>query len=157
MGSSIAFYCGGSDNRELTDFARSIGLYLVAPRVDRQIDDDPLKTGPFCYLSLLPQAALRPYGEPRVRISDATDPMLGFMRGYFKDPYLVTGHISWSTDVRSLAAQTRPYYQQLSRWIRKTWSKNGDFYLGPAAHVLVIRGAKAVNFLPENVIPPIEV
>lgn len=71
-----------------------------------------------------------------------------FMRAYFKSPYLVLGHIYWSNDVPSLAAQTKPYYQKLARWIRKEWEKVGDFYFGSEAMRLAGKGAELVNVLP---------
>jgi hypothetical protein len=90
---------------------------------------------------------LHPYGNP-LRISGATDPVMRFMRAYFKDPYLVLGHVYWSNDVPGLAAQTKPYYQKLARWIRKEWEKAGDFYFGPEAKRLADKGAELVNVLP---------
>lgn len=150
MGSSIGFYCGLSDNEELELYAKSIGLHTVASSMDGQVFNDPV-SGPFCYLSLVEKAELHPFGNPPVRISDAKDPILRFMRAYFCNPYLVVGHIYWSNDVPALASQTKPYYQKLARWIRKEWSKYGDFYVGPEAKSLIDKGAELVNVLPDSV------
>ena len=145
MGSSIAFYCGNRDTDAIQNFARSIGLGIVAPLVG-----DPLvsaEAGPFCYLA--PAGLdLHPYGSPPAKISDATDPLISFMRAYYKYPYLVLGHIQWSDDVPRLASQTKSHYQKLGRWIRKEWKEHGDFYLGPEAQSLADGGAQLVNVLP---------
>jgi hypothetical protein len=124
-------------------------LSLVPPTVDRPVSDDPAD-GPFCYLSVLAPHELSPYGDPPVKVSDATDPLLRYMRPYFKNPYPVLGHIHWSDDIAELAAQTKPYYQRLARWIRRHWTKYGDFYLGPEAIRLRERGAQLVNVLPNQ-------
>lgn len=147
MGSNVAFYCGASDSESLQDYALSIGLRVVPPTLDRGVDDDPVE-GPFCYLSILDKDELSPYGDPPIKVSDATDPLIGFMRAYFKNPYLVLGHIYWSDDVSALAQQTKPYYQKLVRWIKKEWEKYGDFYIGPEAKTLLDKGAEMVNVLP---------
>jgi hypothetical protein len=74
--------------------------------------------------------------------------MIFFVRSYFKENYLVLGQIQWQTDVDSLAIQTKPYYQKLTRWIRKEWEKNGSFYIGNEAKDLITKGAERVNFFP---------
>ena len=129
------------------DYAKSIGLYIVAPTLDKPVDTDP-ESGPFCFLSLVDKTELHPFGNPPVRITDAKDPVMRFMRAYFKNPYLVVGHIYWSNDVPTLASQTKPYYQKLARWIRKEWVKYGDFYIGPEANCLIGKGAEKINVLP---------
>lgn len=147
MGSSVAFYCGASDAEALQNYAVSIGLSLVPPTLDRGVDDDP-SIGPFCYLSIIAQDELSPYGDPPIKVSDATDPLISFMRAYFKNPYLVLGHVYWSDDVPALAKQTKPHYQKLAKWIKKEWEKYGDFYIGPEARTLLDKGAEMVNVLP---------
>lgn len=150
MGSSIGFYCGRTDNAELTAFALSIGLHIVPPRLDRESAGEPDENGPFCYLSTLPREALHPYGEPPVQIADVKDPLIRFMRGFYKDQYLVLGHMYWNNDVAALAGVTRPYFQKLARWIRQRWRKPDGWvsYCGPEAFSLLERGAQTVNFLP---------
>lgn len=76
--------------------------------------------------------------------------MIGFMRSYFKNPYLVAGHIHWSNDAPQLAAKTKPYYQQISKWIKSNWKllPGGGFYIAPEAQSLVDAGAEMVNVLP---------
>jgi hypothetical protein len=147
MGSIVSFYCGEKDNQALHEYAESIGLSIVPPTLDRPVDTDPV-LGPFCFLSVVPKGTLSPYGNPPIKISDATDPVIGFMRAYYKNPYLVLGDIYWSDDVPDYAKQTKPYYQKLAKWIKREWEKYGDFYIGPEARVLLDKGAKMVNALP---------
>jgi hypothetical protein len=147
MGSSIGFYCGQSDIEALQEFAKSLGLHLVLPTINEESVPAPTER-PYCYLSLCPKSELHPFGKPPVRVTHAKDPMLTFMRAYFKDPYLVLGHIQWSDDVASLAAQTKPYFQKLRTWIKREWEPYGDLYLGREAKELVANGAQMVNVLP---------
>ena len=149
MGSSVAFYCGDSDIAALQEYALSLGLNIVPPTLDIGVSEDPSE-GPFCYLSVIPKDKLSPYGESAIKVSDATDPLIGFMRAYFKNPYLVLGHIYWSDDVPDLAKRTKPFYQKLVRWIQKEWGKFGDFYIGPEAKSLFDKGAEMVNVLPNQ-------
>lgn len=149
MGSVVCFYCGPSDIAALESFALSLGLHVVSMTVDGNVASFPAE-GPFCYLSLVPKSELHPYGNPPNRVTDAKDPMLGFMRAYFKDPYLVLGHIQWSDDVATLAAKTKPYFQKLRNWIKREWEAYGDLYLGPEAKGLAAKGAQMVNMLPNQ-------
>jgi len=149
MPSSIGYYCGPSDLEALQSFAESLGLHLVSPRIEVETVSNP-EDGPFCYLALVPKSALHPFGKPPVRVTDARDPMLAFMRAYFKTPYLVAGHIQWSDDVAALAAQTKPYFQKLREWIRREWGllPACEFYVGPEARNLIAKGAQMMNALP---------
>lgn len=147
MGSSILFFSGRSDNDALQAFASSIGLSLVPLTLDRCVPEDPA-AGPFCFLSVLPTDKLSPYGVDMVNVSDATDPLIGFLRSYCKGPYLVAGHIYWSNDVPELSKVTRPYYNKLVRWIKKEWEKYGEIYIGPEARACLDKGAEMVNILP---------
>lgn len=151
MGSSVGFYCGSKDDEALRDFAKSIGLLLIAPTVDKAPAQDAAD-GPYCLLSLVPVSELHPYGQPPIRISDAKDPVMRFMRGYFKNPYLVAGHIYRSDDVPMLGAKTKGSFQKLTKWIKGEWEKlpGGDFYVGPEAKILIEKGAHMVNVLPEQ-------
>lgn len=147
MGNSVGFYCSSSDCKALQQYAVSIGLSVVPPILGNSVSDDP-ELGSFCYLSVIAENELTPYGSPPVKISDATDPLIGFMRAYYKHPYLVLGHIYWSNDVPDLAKKTRSFYQKLAKWIKGNWEKYGDFYIGPEAKELFNKGAKMVNVLP---------
>src|SRR5579864_8101199 len=147
MGSTVAFYCGPSDTEALQVFAVSLGLHLVPMTIDKDQVSAP-KDGPYCYLSLVPKAELHPFGKPPTRITATKDPLLGFMRAYFADPYLVLGHIQWSDDVRDLASRTKPYFQKLRDWISKEWKPYGNLYIGPEANGLVAKGAQLVSALP---------
>jgi hypothetical protein len=150
MGSNIGFFCEQSDNDSLQKYVESIGLSIVPPLLNRHVSDDPSE-GPFCFLSAIDVSLLSPYGTPPLKISDATDPLLLFMRAYYKDVYLVLGHIAWSDDVPNLAKQTKPYYQKIAKWIKSEWQKYGDFYIGPGARKLFDDGAQMVNFLPGTI------
>jgi hypothetical protein len=151
MGSTVGFFCGQDDNAALEGFAESIGLAVISPSVDKALPGDAAE-GPYCFLSAAPERDLHPYGKPAVRLSDARDPLMRFMRGYFKNPYLVAGHIYWSNDVPALAAQTKPYYQRLSKWIKENWIllPGGGFYVGPQAKMLLDKGAEMANDLPDE-------
>jgi hypothetical protein len=146
MGSNTCFYCGNSDTGALQDFALSLGLHLVPMTIEGEVKDPA--SGPYCYLSIAPRSELHPYGDPPIRLTDVRDPMLGFMRGYFKDQFLVFGHIYWSNDVKALAVQTKPYYAKLRSWIKREWRRHGDIYIGPEAECLISAGAQMVNTLP---------
>jgi hypothetical protein len=147
MASSILLFGTDSDLQALLAFANASGLHLQAMAMGGKVASSA-KDGPYCYLSPVAESELHPFGAPQVRITPARDPLLGFMRPYFTDPYLVCGHIQWSNDVPTLAAQTKPYYQGLARWIRKEWEKHGDSYVGPEAANLIERGAQLVAALP---------
>jgi hypothetical protein len=147
MGSSIGFYCGQSDAEALQEFATSIGLHLVLPTIEQERVPAPAER-PYCYLSLVPKSELHPFGKPPMRVTHAKDPMMTFMRAYFKDPYLVLGHIHWSDDVAALAAQTKPYFQKPRNWIKREWQPYGDLCIGPEANDLIAKGAQMVNVLP---------
>ena len=113
MASSIGFYCGNGDIADLSQFARSVGLHLIPMQLDQDGVGLPSEDGPACYLSVVPRGELHPYGTPAVKISDVTDPLLFFMRAYYKAPYLVLGHLKWNDDKAEFAAITRPYYQKI--------------------------------------------
>ena len=147
MGSSIGFFCADGDLQALQQFSKSVGLRLQAPLVGQDVPE-AAKDSPYCFLSLVPESELHPYGSPPLRVTDARDPVLRFMRPYFSNPYLVLGHIYWSNDVPALAERTKASYQRLARWVRKEWEKYGDFYVGPEAMRLFQQGAQMVNFLP---------
>jgi len=146
--SSIGFYASQTDQGALDNFAASLGLRLVSPTLGQPVNSAEL--GPFCFLTAVEESDLHPYGLPPVRLTDALDPMLGYMRSYFKSPYLVCGHIQYSDDVRVLAQATRPYYSKLSGWIKAKWTRlpGGGFYIGDEAQRLVEAGAQLVNALP---------
>ena len=149
MGSSVGFYCGPTDIDALQGFAVSTGLHLVPMTIDKENVLAP-GDGPFCYLSLAPKSELHPFGKPPVKLTDAKDPMLGFVRAYFKNPYLVAGHIYWSNDVAALAAKTKPYFQKLRDWVEREWEllPGGGYYVGREAKELIAKGAQMVNELP---------
>jgi hypothetical protein len=149
LGSTIGLFGDQGDTSQLMAVATSMGLQAIAMRADRTLASDPAD-GPGCYLSLVPSHELHPFGDPPVRYTDARDPLLFFMRPYYKAPYLVAGQINWNNDDPSLAAITRPYFQRLARWVRANWKKpeNCAFYAGPGASERIAEGAELVNVLP---------
>lgn len=149
MGSSTSFYCGPADNAALEGFASSIGLLLVPPLPGTGVPENPAD-GPFCYLSVLQEDKLSPYGEGIMKVSPAVDPLLGLLRSYVKGPYLVAGQLFWSNDVPELAKITKPYYAKMVGWMRKEWEKYGDVYIGPEARVRLDEGVERVNILPAS-------
>lgn len=159
MGSSVSFYGGPADIGALTDYAKSLGLYLAPPRVGQTVSEDPAD-GPYCLLSVVPVDELVPVGVPPVRLGTAWNPTLEFLRSYYKPPYLISGRIYWSNDVAETARITKPAYSNLARWIRKHWKKREDFafYFGPEAEKLVDQqGAIPSVFSPDLKIQQIAV
>jgi hypothetical protein len=146
MGSNVVIYGSEADCRSLEKFTQSLGLHLIAPVVGAKAPESG-KDGPWCYLSLRPESELRPFGTPP-RYTDARDPLLGFMRPYYAEPYLVLGHIHRSTDVRDLATLTELPFNRIRRWIKDGWTKYEDIYIGPGAIDLIEKGAQKVNVLP---------
>lgn len=149
MGSSIGFYCSSKDTESLTQYAESLGLVLAAPEIDKDVPS-LVSEGPYCYISVKSKEELSPYGDPPIKISDATDPLIGFMRAYERDNYLVLGHLYLSNDVPELHKQTKPTYNKLCKWVKYNWEKYGDFYIAPDAKLLKEKGAELVNVYPDN-------
>ena len=149
MGSSVGFYCGNKDIESLSQYVKSLGLTLVAPDINQDVPVEPFE-GPYCYISTRPLSELSPYGNPPIRVSDATDPLIGFMRAYQKENYLVLGHLYLSNDVPELFKQVKPHYNKLNKWIKTNWGKYGDFYIGLEAKSLQANGAELVNVYPSN-------
>lgn len=155
MGSSIQFFAGPADDRALCDAARAIGLSLLTPWLDQLDTADPDKpeTGAFWYLSTVPTAGLHPYGSPPVQVSDATDPLIELLRGYYVPPFLVAGRLYCSDDVPALSRQTKPYFSRLARWVRSNWKRRTEdgYYIGPEAMRLVAEDQAQVAYIPPGV------
>jgi hypothetical protein len=147
MTKSIGLICGDSDNEELLNFAESIGLIPLPMALDLKFYRCP-KAGRFCYLSVVPEHELHPYGSPPSKIADVIDPMLTFIRPYHDGDFLVFGQLRLNDDNQKLAAIVKPYFFQLSKWIRRNWSKYGNSYIGPEARELVNLGVAVVNVAP---------
>ncbi|MDJ0758162.1 MAG: hypothetical protein QNJ19_02145 [Woeseiaceae bacterium] len=148
MGHSIGLYGSRSDTQRLTEYAFSIGLNLIPLLEGQDIPDDP-EHRPSCYLSPKTIDELVPvdWGDRRAYI-EACHPLLDFIRPYYSDPYLVLGSISCCNDSPEMYEQTRRFYHKLARWVRKEWSRYGDFYIGPEGSALFENGAKMINFPP---------
>ena len=149
MGSSISFFASNQDQLDLEAYARSIGLYVLDFFINREVTPNPAD-GPGCLFSKYPIEHLHPYGDPPIQIAEVIDPMLSVRRAYYKDGYLVLGAVRWNNDNKKVGAEILPYYRKIQRWIRKNWSKYGDFYMGPEASKLVEKGAQRVNFHPDH-------
>lgn len=158
MASSIYFFCGPEDYRELIQFVASIGLFVfpvcpvdIDPATGEHWAKDNPQEAPLGFLSFLPIDQLHPYGSPvGMKIDDTVDPMILFIFPYYQPPYLVAGSFQLSTD--KFSAQTQPYFRKLANWIRKHYRKRPEikgFYFGPQADNLVDEeGAQAVGFIP---------
>jgi hypothetical protein len=158
MGSSVSFFCGSKDTESLTEYATSLGLFLVPLLSDsnQRVSTDTSEY-PFCYVSLVPAEQLHPYGDPAI-VSNAKDPLIEFLRAYYKAPYLVSGRIYWSTDHKEHAAITKSAYAKLARWVRTNWKKREghSFYFGPEAEKLIeTEGAIPTTFAPNVAIKTI--
>lgn len=149
MGSVVGFICGNEDHKMLQTYAESIGLKAIAPVINQPLKENPAD-GAWCYLLPISHTELHPYGEPKIKLADVKDPLLFFMRGYYKKPYLVVGQIHWNNDVPDLAVETKPYFNKLSKWIKSNWKLplGEDFYIGPEAEFLIEKGAEIVNAIP---------
>lgn len=149
MASSIAFYCGPKDLDAINAYMESIGLHLIPLQIGGVVALEPSE-GPLCYISLNPIVELHPYGNPPINISYAKDPLILFMRGYFKNPYLVNGFIQCPDIDADFEKIARPHFQKIKKWIFKNWKQmpGGDFYIGNDGAHLVVAGAKMVNAIP---------
>ncbi len=153
MGSTFLFYASPEDQKDLIDFIRGMGLYLVPPQADQEYTDDACVLRG-CWISPVPAQKLHPWGragEPQVKYLDVLDPILSFTRSAYRPPYLIPGDIYWNNDVPALAAQTRATFQKIARWVRKNWPKpeGRDQYFGPEARRLVFEeGVKATSLVP---------
>ena len=156
MGSSLYIFSGPKDYQELEGEIRRRGLHMypiLMEQPELALANDPAAR-PFCFLSHLARHELHPYGNPP-RICDATDPLLSFMRPYFKPPdLLVMGRIHCSADVPKFYDVMMPYFRGLAGWVKAHWEKlDSGEYIGPEATTIRDAGARLVTF-PPNV--PIE-
>lgn len=151
MGSRILFVAGPKDMKELNAFVRSLGVHLVPPSPDIEYSDDETVLGR-CYISPVPKEELQTWGHKVAWYQDALDPILSFERSVYQPPYIRPGNIYWNNDVRALAAQTKPTFQKIARWVRKHWPKpeGDDWHFGPEAKKLVFEnGIEATSMVPE--------
>jgi len=149
VGRSVMFFAGPNDDCRIRERAGSLGLSVIPPRIDR-IGLEPLD-GPgsasFWYFSCVAPQELHPYGEPKVRLSDALDPLIQYSRSVYDPPNLIAGRIYWSDDVPEMAAKTKRAFSQLAAWIRRSWErrKQDGYFVGPHANQLAEE--EGVNFL----------
>jgi hypothetical protein len=151
MGSSVYVFAAQQDNERFCEFASSLGLRIypiLMEQPELAPSDDP-GDGPFCWLSPLARGQLHPYGK-RPGIGDATDPLIEYMRPYFRAPdLLVIGRVYCSSDVKELHVIRKPYFSKLAKWIRSHWQRlpTGQ-YIGPEAMKLKEGGVKLAYFPP---------
>lgn len=155
MGSSIEFFAAPTDDRSLCEVARTLGLRLVTPWLDQlgTADTEEPSRGAFWYLSFLPVGDLHPYGDPPVQVSDATDPLIEFLRSYYVPPFLVAGRLYWADDVPALSRRTKPYFLKLARWIKSNWARRADdgYYVGPEAMRLIVEDLAQTTYVAPGV------
>ncbi len=150
MGSHILFYAGPKDMKNLNAFVRSLDLYLIPPGPDVYYSDDETVLGS-CFISPVQKEELRIWGEKIAWYQDSLDPIISFVRSVYQPPYLRSGDIYWNNDNRTLAAQTRPVFQKIGRWVRNNWTKpeGHDWHFGPEAmHLVFENGVKATSMVP---------
>lgn len=131
----------------MSNFIWAQGLHIVPPNTSIRYSDDA-RDHPGCFISPIPSLYLRTW---KGRYSDVLDPILHMTRSVYEAPYLTPGDIYWNDDVPALAAQTRPTFQKIARWIRKAWPKpeGDDCYFGPEARRLVFEeGIQATSMVP---------
>ena len=146
------FFAGPDDDRAFREYGDSIGLSLIPPRIDR-IGCVPVE-GPgsasFWYFSNIRPQELHPYGDPKVKISDALDPLVQYSRSFYDPPNLIAGRIYWSNDVPELASRSKPIYSKLAAWIKKSWERRRQdgYYVGPQAKRLADEEGIEFFYLP---------
>lgn len=151
MSNAILFAAVGSDEDALTAYIESIGLRLVASCPNLSAQDRP-RGG---YLSPMPEGSLQTWHNPRLghppRYSEAIDPLLSFSFGEAIPPYYRPGRITQNLDNDRLAAQTKPNFGRICRWIRKNWPKPVGLYnyCGPEAETLIrSQGLEVTDLVP---------
>jgi hypothetical protein len=154
---NILFFAGPEDDAALRGYAQSIGLTLLHPHAykmtaeeNERAFDNPVQGG---YFSFLPVEQLHRHPHPNIGLCEALDPLILYVRPSYRPPNLVAGQIHWYTDVRSMAAQTKLYFQKLRRWVQTTWRRREEdgYYMGPAAERLVAEANAGIAYLPPGV------
>jgi hypothetical protein len=153
----ILIFAGLEDDLALRTYAQSLGLTLLHPHAFRMTAeenerafDNPIQGGLF---SFLPVQQLHRHPHPDIGFCEALDPLILYIRPSYRPPYLVAGQIHWYTDVRTMADQTKPYFQKLRRWVQTNWRRRDEdgYYVGPAAERLLVEGKAQATYLPPDV------
>ena len=144
MGKNVAFFAGPSDDAALLALIADLGFFVVPPLTSVARPYPPLDAAqhPFSYVSSVEESKLHPYGNPKVKISHAVDPLLPFMRSYVKEHALIAGQLLWNDDNKDRASQTKSIFSVLSKWIKNSWSlRDSDgYFIGPEAKTLEAAG-----------------
>ena len=153
----ILIFASPEDDASLRIYAKSIGLILLHPHAykmtaeeNERAFDDPIQGG---YFSFLPVDQLHCHPHPNIGLCEALDPLVLYIRPSYRPPYLVAGQIQWYTDVRSMADQTKPYFQKLRRWVQANWRRRDedDYYVGPHADQILAKDKAQITYLPPGV------
>jgi hypothetical protein len=154
MGKNTAFFAGPSDDASLIAAIIHFGFHVVPPvtTVNRPYPPKNPAANPFCYLSLVEESKLHPYGSPNVKISHAIDPLLTLMRSYEKDGALIAGQLIWTDDNKDRASKTKSMFSVLSKWIKSSWPlRDSDgYFIGPEAQKMELSGVPLL-YVPTGV------
>jgi len=154
----ILIFACSEDDKALRAYAQSIGLTLLHPHAYRmtveeneRAFDNPIQGG---FFSFLPVQQLHRHPHPDIGFCEALDPLIPYIRPSYRPPYLVAGQIHWYTDGRSMAQQTKQYFQRLRRWVHANWDRRDEdgYYVGPAAERILADDKAQLAYLPPNVI-----
>lgn len=151
----ILMLAGSEDDAAFRAYAESIGLTLLHPHAYKMTFEEnkrafeiPEQGGCF---SFLPVERLHRHPHPDIGLCHALDPLIPYIRPFYKPPHLIAGQVIWYRDVEAFARQTRPYFQKLWRWVQTNWQLREDGYLiGPHGGRILHGGAK-VAYMPPNV------
>lgn len=140
MAKTILLIASRKDYESLLGYCARLGLRLLPMRLDAPVKEP--QDGAVCFLGHVEISDLHPFGNPPVRITDAKDPLLLFVRPYHRPPYLIDGGIHLNLDNRQVSNKIRPTFEKLRLWVKKHWHKTDSHasYIGPEALVLLESG-----------------
>jgi hypothetical protein len=149
MTSQIIYYANADENLALLEYAESIGLIPVPPLLGQEIDRKNAESSPFIYLSAVPLDQLHPYGSENNKISDATDPILSWLRCYVEGGYLISGNLSWVDDAPEVAKHSKKHFGKLKRWIQNNFEHIGNgIYKSKGAELMESAGMQLTSIPP---------
>jgi hypothetical protein len=158
MTSQILYYANADENLALLEYAESIGLIPVPPLLDQEIDRKKPETGPFIYLSTVLLDQLHPYGSENNKISDATDPLLSWLRSYVEGNHLISGNLSWVDDVPEVAKHSKKHFGKLKRWVQNNFLHIGSgIYKSTGAEEMESLGMQLTSIPPSASVEFIQV
>jgi hypothetical protein len=163
------YFAGPQDHVALRDYILSLGTILL-PAVFGQVrnvelDDFHVMRG--CRISEQPfEGLVRPRKDSHLSdcLTMSNNAVLGWIRSYVKDDWIVAGEIEWQPkgdfNLRGLGLDPEAdrsigvIYRKIKTWVRKNWmDRDGDrFYFGPQALDLVTNhGFSSASFIPGTV------